>query len=215
MLLTVLTGLVAGAMHVVTGPDHMAALAPIAVEDRGHAVRLGALWGAGHGVGVAVIGGLGTLAADRFDVDGLSVHADLIVGLTLLAVGAWALWRSRTLTVHAHGGLGHLHSHGPGEAHGPGEGPHLHHHAAFGVGLFHGAAGTGHVFGVIPALALPPREAAIFLAAYLIAAVLSMAGMGWVLGAFARRLKGPGVLRLMAVSGAIAVGVGILSLLRA
>jgi hypothetical protein len=209
MLLTALTGLVAGGMHVVTGPDHLAALAPIAVEDRGHAVRLGALWGGGHGVGVAVIGGLGTLAADRIDVGALSANSELIVGLTLLGVGAWALWRSRTITVHMHGSVGHLHTHGPGEAHGPGEGAHLHHHAAFGVGLLHGAAGTGHIFGVLPALALPPGQAVIFLAAYLGGAVLSMSGLGWLLGAFASRLKGPGILRMMAGSGLIAMALGL------
>mgnify|MGYP003315356662 CR=1 FL=1 len=46
-MLTILSGLVAGAAHVVTGPDHLAALAPIAVQEPARAAKLGFRWGLG------------------------------------------------------------------------------------------------------------------------------------------------------------------------
>ena len=66
---------------------------------------------------------------------------------------------------HAHGGRTHDHTHvqrGPAWARRVG-----HPHASFTLGLLHGAAGSSHVLGVIPALALPStREALIYLAAF-------------------------------------------------
>ena len=38
-MLTILTGLAAGTVHVVSGPDHLAALAPIAAHQPKQAVR--------------------------------------------------------------------------------------------------------------------------------------------------------------------------------
>ena len=40
-MLTAFSGLIAGAAHVITGPDHLAAVAPIAVDDPRRATRLG------------------------------------------------------------------------------------------------------------------------------------------------------------------------------
>jgi len=54
--LTVLTGLLAGAFHVLSGPDHLAAVAPLALSSEGrHAWREGWRWGLGHTAGVIVV----------------------------------------------------------------------------------------------------------------------------------------------------------------
>ena len=71
-MLTILSGLAAGAAHVVTGPDHLAALAPIAVQDPGRAARLGLRWGLGHGLGVVVLGVIGMFARTWIDVGAVS-----------------------------------------------------------------------------------------------------------------------------------------------
>ena len=74
----------------------------------------------------------------------------------------------------------------------------------------HGVAGTGHVFGVLPSLALPPAQAAVYLLAYLLAAVGSMAVVALVLARIAA-VGGQRVLRgLMMTSGVMAIGVGVL-----
>ena len=41
----VLTGLAAGGTHVVTGPDHMAAVAPLAIDSKRKSWKAGLMWG--------------------------------------------------------------------------------------------------------------------------------------------------------------------------
>jgi hypothetical protein len=212
-MLTFLTGLAAGSLHVVSGPDHLAALAPMAVRDRARAARTGAAWGLGHGAGVVALGTLGLFARELVDVSWLASWSEFLVGFVLLVVGAWALRRAASLTVHSHD-HGHDHDdHQHAHVH-VGDAPHDttahegHTHAAFGVGMLHGAAGTGHLFGVLPALALSREQAVIYLAAYLVAAVASMAAFGGALGAIAHR-GGPRMIRgLMVACGVAAIGVG-------
>lgn len=215
VLFVVAAGLVAGSLHVVAGPDHLAALAPIAIDNRGRAARTGAFWGLGHGTGVAVLGCVGMLARHLIDLERISAWSELAVGFLLIAVGLWSLRRAARLTIHAHhhhhderGRHAHLHVH-------LGDHPHsanrhrTHSHAAFGIGVLHGSAGGGHLFGVLPSLALPPPQAAAYLAAYLVAAVASMAGFGLVLGRLASVAGGRPVRSLMQGTGTLAVVVGV------
>lgn len=201
-----LAGLAAGSLHVLSGPDHLAAMAPLAVRDPARATRLGASWGLGHGLGVVALGALGALARGRLDLDAWSARSEQAVGFLLIAVGCWAIWRARKVLVHTHPHHGHSHAHlhlGD-ESH---EGA-LHSHAALGVGALHGLAGAGHLLGVLPSLALPPAQAAIYLATYLLAAVLSMAAFARAVGAIAGRI-GAGALRGLAIaSGLCSVAVG-------
>ena len=215
-MFALLTGLAAGALHVVAGPDHLAALAPLAVKDRARATRIGATWGLGHGLGVAVVGGLGLLARQFIDIQWISGWSEFLVGFLLIGVGLWSLRVTARFTVHDHGhdhareapaAHTHLHVHVGERAHDATA--HAGHtHAAFGVGMLHGAAGTGHLFVVLPAMALPTGQAGLYLAAYLVSAVATMAGFGGALGAVAR-IGGPKVVRgLMGASGALAIVVG-------
>jgi ABC-type nickel/cobalt efflux system permease component RcnA len=201
-----LGGLIAGCAHVFTGPDHLAALMPIAAVDRGRAARTGAVWGLGHGAGVVVLGLLALLARGAVDVDALSAWSELLVGFLLVAIGLWGVRRGLGMVVHTHphehdDAHAHVHVHvgGPHDA----EAHRGHTHAAFGVGMLHGAAGAGHVFGVVPALALEAPSAVAWLVAYLIGAVLAMGGFGLVIGTFAHRL-GPAGLRGLVITAAVA-----------
>ena len=208
-------GLLAGLLHVFAGPDHLAALAPLAVQDPARARRLGLSWGFGHGAGVVTLGLIGVLARRLVDVEALSAGSERLVGFLLLGVGAWALWQARGVVVHSHPhdhgeeGHAHPHVHPPGAPHDAPEAHRPHGHAAFGVGMLHGAAGTGHVLGVLPSLALPAAAALCWLGAYLVGAVLAMGGFGAALGRFSA-LQGPRGLRgLLGGSGALAVAVGL------
>ena len=204
----ILTGLAAGGLHVFSGVDHLAALAPIAVENPSRAGRTGGFWGLGHGLGVVIVGGIGLLLRSFVDIDAWSMWAEFLVGFLLIAIGGWAIYRAGRVEIHAHPhshtekSHEHLHTHDPDDR--------THHHAALGVGLFHGMAGSGHLFGVLPALALPTTQAVIYLVAYLVAAVVSMSMFAYGLGALARRTGSEWVTRLMYGSGTLAVAVGIL-----
>ncbi len=201
MLLALIAGCVAGFLHVLSGPDHLAAVAPLAAASRRAAWRDGIRWGAGHSTGVAIIGVLllglrGVLPVERF-----SAWSEFAVGLTLWGIGLWSLRRALStrlhLHAHDHGGRRHVHFHvhGPEGAHAPApevtpHGPHT--HAALAVGTLHGLAGSSHFFGVLPALALPGHaQAAAYLVAYGVGTVAAMGLfaqiVGVALGSMARR----------------------------
>ena len=56
MFIVAFTGLINGITHVLSGPDHLAAIAPLAVRARKKSWIPGMRWGIGHSTGVAVIG---------------------------------------------------------------------------------------------------------------------------------------------------------------
>jgi hypothetical protein len=209
-MLSLIAGLVAGTMHVFTGPDHLAAVAPLAIRHPRKALRTGAAWGAGHALGVLILGGIGAAARSFINVESISAWAEFLVGGVLVGVGIWALLQSRDIRVHDHS-----HDHGDNGLHSH---LHVHHHdqedhakhthTAFGVGILHGAAGTGHLLGVLPSLALPPAQAVVYLLAYGVAAVVSMSGFGLRLGLLGR--TGPKIVRgLVVASGVFAVALGL------
>lgn len=218
-MFALISGLAAGAAHVVTGPDHLAALAPIAVDRPTKAAALGLRWGLGHGLGVVLLGGLGIAARGVVDVDAISAWSEFIVGFMLVAMGLWALRRASRMVIHAHGHAhddadhAHLHVHASPEKHDTAA-HRGHSHAAFFVGLLHGAAGTGHLLGVLPSLALPPVQAAIYLGAYFVAAVGAMGLFGGLMGRLTRRFGLLGLRRIMYGVSTAAIGVGALWLVR-
>lgn len=213
-MLTVLTGLAAGAVHVVSGPDHLAALAPIAADQPRRAMWLGVRWGLGHGASVVLLGVLGLVARAYVDLHAFSEWSEFAVGFVLIGVGLWALRQARRLVIHQHEHThnddthAHLHIHADTTPHHHPKAHRGHNHAAFFVGALHGAAGTGHLFGVLPSLALPTAQAGAYLTAYVFGAVVAMASFGYGLGRIAR-WGSPRVLRVILYACALtAIGVG-------
>ncbi len=192
-MISALTGLIAGAVHVWSGPDHLTAVAPLAVRRPQHAWVPGVRWGFGHSAGVAVIGLLSLWLRDWLPVDLLSTWGERLVGLMLFGIGLWALRRALKHNVHTHehthDGQPHLHFHTHSHGHAPEEkGGHRHTHAAFGIGILHGLAGSSHFLGVLPILAFPTKtQAAAYLIAFGAGTILSMASFSWLLGAITKR----------------------------
>src|SRR5437868_109015 len=97
MILVALTGALAGLFHVLSGPDHLAAVAPLAVEDGRRGWLAGWTWGFGHASGVVVVALLAIALRDLLPpVDILSTWGERVVGVALIAIGLWALrgvWR--------------------------------------------------------------------------------------------------------------------------
>ena len=220
-MITLVTGLVAGSLHVVSGPDHISALAPIAVEQPRRAARLGALWGLGHGTGVLVLGGLGIWARESVNVEILSAWSEYAVGVLLIGMALWSFRVAKRLTIHSHSHSHqteseaphrHLHVH-IGHAHDT-TAHAKHGHAAFGIGALHGAAGAGHLFGVLPSLALAPNQAVLYLGAYFVSAVVAMTAVGAGIGRVARGRTTQAMQHLMWSAGLVALAVGVFWLSR-
>ena len=182
MLIPVLTGLAAGAVHVVGGADHLVAMAPFSLNRPLAACRSALAWGAGHSTGVIVLALIAIGIKDLAHVEAMSSWAEFLVGVALLVVGALAVRTAFGLELHSH--QHHHQDHDHGQAHASHQHLHLHvrgqsnhrrhAHAASGLGLLHGLAGASHLLAVIPALALPAHAAAGYLIAYLVGSIGAM-----------------------------------------
>jgi hypothetical protein len=192
-------GLIAGLLHVFAGPDHLAALAPLSVRAGKRAWAVGLRWGLGHASGVLVVAALAFGLRQVVHLESLSGWGERLVGATLIVLGLWglrSLFRER-LHAHPHRHDGkdhvHIHVHRSGEAHDAPQ-AHLHVHAAFGVGILHGLAGTAHLVGILPSLALPTaRETAGYLGTFALGTLFAMTAFAVALGWLSER--GLGVYR--------------------
>lgn len=195
----IFTGLVAGVLHVLSGPDHLAAVLPFAVSSPRRAARIGLFWGVGHGLGVVILGGVFLLTRQFLPIEELSAGAEILVGVLLVGLGLWAIRRSRVLVVHTHphdhdadGGHAHPHVHlkdpTVGKPSHEEHGTHLgHHHSTFGFGFLHGVAGLGHLVVASPLVALGFASAGAYLGAYLVGGVAAMTVFALVVGSALRR----------------------------
>ena len=219
-MIALLSGFIAGLGHVFSGPDHLAAVAPLAVESRRQAWKAGLRWGLGHTGGVLVVGMLALWLRGILPVDLISGWSERMVGVVLIGIGIWgfrtALKKRIHVHEHQHGGHEHvhIHAHRLETAHHPVEHnrPHVHTHTAFAVGTLHGLAGSSHFLGVLPALAMPTQhEAYIFLCAFGVGTILAMIAFAAVIGMMSRGFAGKGVRAyqgLMYTCSLAAIGVG-------
>ena len=166
-------GLAAGLLHVFSGPDHLAAVAPLAADGDRQNWKTGLQWGFGHTAGVVLIASLLLLLREQLPLDLISSYSERIVGVALIAVGAWGIWKAshHASTAHTHAG------------------------ASFAMGTIHGMAGSSHLFGVIPALAFTARiDSVLYLAGFGTGAIAGMsafaAGMGLLSTKLAVRYSG-------------------------
>jgi hypothetical protein len=220
-MLIVVTGAVAGLFHVLSGPDHLAAVAPLALDGRRRGWIAGWTWGLGHASGVVVVALLGVLMREILPpIDVLSAWSERLVGAALIGIGFWAL--SRGLRVaparHQHGEWSHDHLHvqaGPAWIQRLG-----HPHASFCMGVLHGMAGSSHFFGVLPALALPTTsDAVLYIASFGVGTITAMTIFAAAVGSIAvRGVHGPRAYRAMMSTAAllaiIAGGVWLMAPLR-
>jgi len=211
-MFTFLTGFIASVAHVVTGPDHLAAVTPLAIDSRKKSWVIGFFWGLGHTIGMLLIGLLFILFKAILPVEAISKHSDTVIGVLLIAIGCWAI--VRIYIRHNHGNKPHIHFHTK-----PFLYPHIHRHTheihpeepnrssefvngivpnhghlhhgevrqnaftAFLIGIIHGFAGFSHLFALLPSLALPTIGASvIYIVAFACGTVLTMMLFAFILG---------------------------------
>jgi sulfite exporter TauE/SafE len=217
-MVELIAGLVAGALHVWSGPDHLAAIAPLAVRNGRRSWAIGVRWGIGHSLGVIAVALAALWLRDLVPPELLSDWGERLVGVLLVGIGLWGLRTAYRAHVHAHrhrhDGEEHTHIHAHAHGHSPERAPppHAHFHAAMGIGVLHGIAGGSHFLGVLPALAFPTvAQATLYLAAFAFGTIVSMATFGVLVDWLARRSHAAGadgyrVLLTAASTAATAVG---------
>jgi sulfite exporter TauE/SafE len=219
LVIAILSGLAAGGIHVFSGPDHLAAIAPLSLHRRVGAWITGARWGIGHASGVLFVGLASLFVREFIAIEALSSWAERFVGVALMAIGLWGLRKafSRHVHVHEHSHDGqahvHVHAHADGHTHAETQDVrHSHTHAAFAVGTLHGVAGSSHFLGVLPALAFPTKiQAVSYLFAYGLGTILAMSFFSTAISFLARHASHAmvGARRwLMAGCSAFAIGLG-------
>ena len=192
----VLAGFLAGFVHVLSGPDHLAAIAPYAVDGKSRAWRTGTRWGVGHAAGALAVGLLMLALRDALPLDTVSAWGERLVGVALIAIGIWGVLAAQNRTTRR------LHA----------QETHVHGHAALGVGTLHGVAGSAHLLGILPALALPSEFAAgsylLLFGAGSVAAMGTFASLiGWLAGR--PSMSGPRAQgAVLGFSSVVAVGIG-------
>ena len=196
-----LSGLFAGFAHVVSGPDHLAAIAPYAVDAKAQAWRTGVRWGFGHSAGVVAVGLFALLLRDTLSLNLVSTWGERFVGIVLIGIGIWGM---RAAFARDNGAMRRFVDRQPrGHHHG---------HPAFAVGTVHGLAGSSHLLGVVPALALPSNmAAAVYLILFGIGSIAAMGAFSSLIGWIASR-SGANHARtqstLLALFSGIAIAVG-------
>ncbi|GAQ86959.1 high-affinity nickel-transport family protein [Klebsormidium nitens] len=196
LIQTAWTGLVTGVLHTMTGPDHLASLAPLTIgRSRVQSALLGALWGAGHGTGQLLLGSIFLLFKENIEhlLPLLSRWSGTLVGLILVLIGAHGLHESLL----------------------PIDGEAMEFTSYIGTYI------NGFTFGlqpdalmmILPALALPSRAAAAsFLGAFLLGTIAAMAtyaaGIGAASEALGKRMPWL-TQRLSQISGIVAILLGL------
>jgi uncharacterized membrane protein YfcA len=168
MLVALLLGLSLGLLHVVTGPDHLGAIAPMASVERQRVWSIGLRWGLGHSLGVLGVALLAGLVAHLALIDVVSQTSERLVGIMLIAIAAWGWWRFQ----HYH------HDHTSTSARPSGR------FAPYAIGIVHGCAGGSHLVGILMLLTFPTLAGIFsYVAGFVVGTVLAMtafaAGIGW------------------------------------
>ncbi|KAG6403644.1 hypothetical protein SASPL_135872 [Salvia splendens] len=185
------TGFFAGCLHTLSGPDHLAALAPLSIgRSKMESAAVGALWGCGHDAGQVLFGLLFLILKDRLHIEVIRTWGTRVVGLTLLVIGGMGIREASEVPV-------------PCVALENGEcdvseyealvsqpvGKKKIGFATFATGIVHGLQPDALMM-ILPALALPSRLAgAAFLLMFLVGTVIAMGSYTVFIGSCSEALK--------------------------
>mmetsp|Transcript_20606 Transcript_20606/g.29822 ORF Transcript_20606/g.29822 Transcript_20606/m.29822 type:complete len:245 (-) Transcript_20606:111-845(-) len=240
--MSAITGFLAGGLHALTGPDHLAALIPNCIgRPWSTSGMVGARWGLGHGLGAVMFGFLALMVKEYWDISGFSDFMEACVGVTLVVIGMNGL---RTSASFANGHTNVLHYLAKDKKEDfdverpPKSNPHKsashHHHthndihisstATIMTGIIHGFTGTGHLVGVMPALTMPSLlKAAMYLGGFCLGTLIAMAGFTAVIGDLSLRVSSQLgsaskqnllLLKFSVVSSSFAIVVGLLWIIK-
>lgn len=199
---TLTAGLIASMLHVITGPDHLAAVMPFAIESKKKAWKIGLFWGVGHLVGMLSIGILFMFFKELIPVDKISNYSEQLVGIVLVIIGVWAFYKifkedSTHKHLHIHSENSpiihtHTHEHSHEKSH-----HHIHNKtlkqsntASFSIGFLHGLAGIAHFLLFIPVLSFESQSDSVFyIIGFGMGIIIAMTAFAFVMGQIASKVK--------------------------
>jgi len=225
-------GTFAGSLHAVTGPDHLAALLPLAIGRRWwQACYTGLYWGMGHGIGAALVGFLAFMVRGALNLDALCGYMEAAVGLSIMIIGVNGVREAREWQEEADaaaalaeveaavaaGAGSAIDGTASGALMPKGSDVEMDAVPAYGLvsalsqapkkqsvsstlitGILHGCSGSGHLLGVLPALAMPSMTCALtYLSAFGLGTMIAMSSFTAIVGELSvqmgERLQSPDV----------------------
>jgi len=208
----------------VTGPDHLAALLPLCLGRRWYeAASTGAFWGLGHGAGAALVGMLCFSLRGALNLHALAPYMEAAVGASIVVIGATGYREAREwadsaelceMDLSAASGSGADEGSGAKAkgivmTHACDEPPPQDVARTLLNGVLNGVSGTGHILGVLPALAMPSwAVAGVYLGCFGLGTLLAMALFTGVVG----ELSSQGAYGVAPATSAMVASVGALAL---
>jgi ABC-type nickel/cobalt efflux system permease component RcnA len=194
-----LAGLIAAIAHVLSGPDHLAAVMPFAVEHKKSAWKIGVSWGLGHLFGMLLIGLLFMIFKNIFPLELVSAYSEFSVGFVLIFIGVWAIYRTNRSVhkhqhPHFHPNTNDFHIH-PHEHHAN----HFHQHphlqpikkglvSSFSVGVLHGFAGIAHFILFLPLLSFKTNIQSVnYILGFAVGTIFAMSFFSFVIGLLSQK----------------------------
>ncbi|CAN1307617.1 Chloroplast protein FOR GROWTH AND FERTILITY 2 [Linum perenne] len=206
------TGFFAGCLHTLSGPDHLAALAPLSIgRTRLESAAVGALWGCGHDAGQVIFGLIFLLLKDQLHIEILTTWGARVVGLTLLVIGGMGIKEAlEGVPVSVGEAEAALLEDASNSTNVTVKKKKIG-FATFATGIVHGLQPDALMM-VLPALALPSRVAgAAFLIMFLVGTVVAMGSYTVFIGSCSQALKErvPRITeKLTWASSLVAIGLG-------
>ena len=186
MATAVLLGAGSGALHAVTGPDHVLSLGPVALRRARGSWRVGLAWGAGHALGTLVLAVPALLVTGLVHLPSVAAWGDRLAGVALIGTAAWSWWSMRRAAAGAADGR-----------------------SPVVVGFVHGATGAGSLLLLLPVLLSGSTGRSLaFLVAFAVGSTLAMAGLTAAIARVGARLEGRVVARLQRVMVAASMTLG-------
>ncbi len=202
MQFPIYAGLIAAIFHVITGPDHLAAVTPFAIESKKKAWKVGVFWGLGHLFGMSLIGVLFMLFEEYIPIERISDYSEQLVGFVLIFIGLWAFYqifskKSNHKHLHVHSENipvvhEHIHKHNHRDDHHHDHGKKIKnsYYTSFSVGVLHGLAGVAHFILFLPILGFNSAINAIqYIIGFAMGTVIAMTVYAFIVGKIASVAK--------------------------
>jgi ABC-type nickel/cobalt efflux system permease component RcnA len=219
-----LIGILAAIIHVLSGPDHLAAVGPLVIQKNNRSWIIGFAWAMGHIAGMTLIGTLFYYFRNFIPIEFISGQSEKIVGLILIVIGLWVFYKLTYKTKNKHSHI-HIHQDKSGSVYAhyhphehTNQESHEHKHsskqsvyAVFGIGTLHGFAGISHLVSLLPTLAFAKQSSAImYLSGFAVGTIIAMVFFSIVLGVISLKVTNKGTHKTYGYLNALAASIAIL-----
>ncbi len=170
----IITGLTTSILHVLSGPDHLAAVTTIAADKKNKSWFVGLIWGLGHNLGVLIIGLLFWLFRNYIPVETISKYSEVVVGFVLIYIGIVAIIKINKKKIDKDKEVSKK------------KGMFI----IMLIGLIHGFAGISHIIGLLPTLALPTNTAVfLYIFGFMIGTITAMIFYSQLIGIISNKFE--------------------------